>query len=327
MITITVPNIPKEGVYTLQLQKVDEEGNVITTSGAEFSWTLPGDTEENTHSGTTENGILSLGQVQITDTENVDIIKIEETKAPDGYYRLVENIEVEVTKGEQNGNYIVESVRVTVGEEEGVAATVNGNTITITVPNEEIKDFDLALRKFISEVDGTTYNREPNPDTSTIETEGTATYNHTKQPVEVKRNSEIIYTIRVYNEGEIDGYAEEVTDYIPEGLEFLPEHETNIEYEWVMYDAEGNETDNAENAVEIKTDYLSREKETEERQNIIHAYDGETLDYKEVKIACKVKEDAETNVKLTNLAEITEDDNDYDEPDRDSTPDDIEIMI
>ena len=56
-----------------------------------------------------------------------------------------------------------------------------------------------------------------------------------------------------------------------------------------MYNAEGNVTENAEEAVEIKTDYLSREKETEQRQNLIKAFDGTTLDYKEVKVACNNK--------------------------------------
>ena len=127
----------------------------------------------------------------------------------------------------------------------------------------------------------------------------------------VKRNSVIIYTIRVYNEGEIDGYAERITDYLPEGLEYLPEHEINIQYEWEV----------SEDGREVTTDYLSSAKETTERENIIQAYDGKRLDYKEVQIACRVKEEAETNVKLTNLAEITEDSDE----DRDSTPDNVEI--
>ena len=174
-----------------------------------------------------------------------------------------------------------------------------------------VQDFDLALRKFISEVDGTAYNREPNVDLSGLENGTTAIYNHTKEPVLVKRNSVIIYTIRVYNEGEIDGYAERITDYLPEGLEYLPEHEINKEYEWTV----------SEDGREVTTDYLSSAKETTERENIIQAYDGKRLDYKEVQIACRVKEEAETNVKLTNLAEITEDSDE----DRDSTPDNVEI--
>ena len=178
-----------------------------------------------------------------------------------------------------------------------------------------VQEFDLALRKFISEVDGTQYDRVPNVDLSGLEQGTTAIYNHTKDPVLVKRNSVIIYTIRVYNEGEIDGYAEQVTDYLPKELEFLPEHEINIQYEWQI----------SEDGRVVTTDYLSSAKETEERQNEIKAFDGQTLDYKDLQIACKVKEDAETNVKLTNLAEITEDENEYDIPDRDSTPDNIEI--
>ena len=48
----------------------------------------------------------------------------------------------------------------------------------------------------------------------------TATYNHPKTPVTVQIKDTVIYTIRVYNEGELDGYANEVTDYLPEELEF-----------------------------------------------------------------------------------------------------------
>ena len=176
---------------------------------------------------------------------------------------------------------------------------------------EEDKEFDLALRKFISEVDGTTYNRVPSVDLSGLESETTAIYNHTKDPVLVKRNSVIIYTIRVYNEGDISGYAEEVTDYLPEGLEFLPEHEINIQYEWQV----------SEDGRVVTTDYLSSAKETGDRQNEIQAFDGQTLDYKEVQIACRVKDNAESDVKLTNLAEITEDSDE----DRDSTPDNVEV--
>ena len=307
VITITVPNVLKEGNYQVQLEKVDENGNLITSSGAEFGWTLPGQSEQ---TGTTTEGRLQLGTVEITDISSVDTITIREITAPNGYKKLIESLTIQVTKGEVNGSYAATGATITAGEVQGAKVELNGNVITITVPNEK-QDFDLALRKFISEVDGTTYNREPNVDLSGLENGTTAIYNHTKEPVLVKRNSVIIYTIRVYNEGEIDGYAERITDYLPEGLEYLPEHEINKEYEWEV----------SEDGREVTTDYLSSAKETTERENIIQAYDGERLDYKEVQIACRVKEEAETNVKLTNLAEITEDSDE----DRDSTPDNVEI--
>ena len=56
---------------------------------------------------------------------------------------------------------------------------------------------------------------------------GTYTYEHTKDPVEVENGDTVIYTLRIYNEGDIAGYAEEVKDDIPDGLEFLPDNTTN----------------------------------------------------------------------------------------------------
>ena len=40
----------------------------------------------------------------------------------------------------------------------------------------------------------------------------------------------------------IDGYAKEIEDDIPEYLEYLPEESTNVEYMWKMYDENGEET-------------------------------------------------------------------------------------
>ena len=298
------------GAYQVQLEKVDENGNVITAE-AGFRWTLPGQSEQ---TGTTSNGRLNLGTVQITDPSTTDTIQITETSAPAGYSPLVGSLTVQVTKGESNGAYVATGAQITAGGVEGAEVSLNGNVITITVPNKP-QEFDLSLRKFISEVDGTEYDRAPDVDLSGLESGTTAIYNHPKDPIMVKRGSVVIYTIRVYNEAEVDGYAEEITDYLPEELEFLPDHEINLQYEWQL----------SSDGRTVTTDYLSSAKETEERQNLIHGFDGTTLDYKDVQIACQVREEAESNVKLTNLAEITEDRNDYDIPDRDSTPDNVEV--
>lgn len=56
-----------------------------------------------------------------------------------------------------------------------------------------------------------------------------------------------------------DGYAAEISDDMPAGLEFLPDNETNKEYRWVMYDKDGNKTEDVSKAVKIRTDYLSKE--------------------------------------------------------------------
>ena len=183
-----------------------------------------------------------------------------------------------------------------------------------------IQEFDLALRKFISGKNGTTLiGREPSVDVTNLAngTATTATYNHPKKAVDMARGDVVEYTIRVYNEGSIDGYANKIVDKLPAELEFLPEHEANIKYGWQV----------SEDGRTVTTDYLSKAKETSTGANIIKAFDGTTLSYKDVKIACRVKDTAEFGKKLTNLAEITEakDSDGNDVIDRDSETNNMEV--
>ncbi len=190
-----------------------------------------------------------------------------------------------------------------------------------------IEKFDLALRKFITGV-----NENEITDRYPVfnNNNGEYTYTHTKEPIGVQTGDIVTYTIRVYNEGDIAGYADEIKDDLPEGLEFLPDNTTNINYRWVMYDAEGNVTENVQEAETIRTDYLSKEQADETgRDNLIEAFDPETMaepDYKEVRIAFKVIEPNTSDRILINTAEISEDSNEDGEPvdDIDSTPDNDE---
>ncbi len=170
-----------------------------------------------------------------------------------------------------------------------------------------VKKFDLSLRKFITQIqDQNVTTREPQVDTSALTngTNTTAQYTHPKDPLLVHVGDTVIYTIRIYNEGEIDGYASEITDDIPEYLEYLPENETNIEYKWEMYDKDGNKTTNVSEAVKVKTNYLSKENG---EQNLLKAFDGTTLDFKDLKIAFKVKDPNSNTTIITNHAQISED--------------------
>ena len=49
----------------------------------------------------------------------------------------------------------------------------------------------------------------------------TGDYTLNKVPVAVKKGDIVTYTFRIYNEGTIDGYASEITEDIPSGLQFL----------------------------------------------------------------------------------------------------------
>ena len=196
----------------------------------------------------------------------------------------------------------------------------------------QVQIFDLALRKFITAVDNENItNRIPVP---TMGEDGNIVYNHTKDPVEVQNGNIVTYTIRVYNEGDIAGYAAEITDDLPEGLLFLPDNELNVTYRWKMIDKDGNETQNVEEAVKVTTDYLSKEQEETEGENLLAAYNKElgitetNPDYRDIKIAFKVIEPNTSDRILTNIAQISEDTDEDGNPidDEDSTPgnDDME---
>lgn len=192
-----------------------------------------------------------------------------------------------------------------------------------------LEEFDLSLRKFITAVNDTQIkDREPKVDVTPLKDGSgtTAKYEHSKEPVLVSNGNIVEYTIRVYNEGSVAGYAQEVKDDIPEGLEFLPENETNTKYRWVMLDKDGMETTKVEDAQSIVTDYLSIEQEKTAGENLIKAFDPttmDTLDYKDVKVAFKVVEPATSDRIVINKAQISEecDEDENDVKDRDSTPD------
>ncbi len=183
--------------------------------------------------------------------------------------------------------------------------------------------FDLSLQKFITGLNnGKVEGREPKV---SINSNGEVNFSSTTSPLQVENNDVIIYTIRVYNEGTVPGYAKEISDDLPEGLEFLTDNDINKKYGWKLYDKNGNETSDLSQAVSVKTDYLSKEKsEDRNEDNLLDAFDGKDLDYRDVQIAFKV---VESNVKdsqriIKNIAEITDDEDENGNPveDNDSTP-------
>ena len=187
-----------------------------------------------------------------------------------------------------------------------------------------LKKFDLALRKFITGVNEKEItNRAP---VFTKTSDGKYEYVHPKDPVDVANGNTVIYTLRIFNEGNVAGYAEEVKDNLPEGLEFLPENTINTAFKWKMYKEDGTETTDVKEAKFIKTNYLSKANETVEGNNILKAFDPETMtmpDYKDIKIAFKVTEPNTSDRIIINTAEIADDaDEDGNEVDDiDSTPD------
>ena len=202
----------------------------------------------------------------------------------------------DLPKYNEDGNEIV----YTVDEDqvEGYTKKVDGYNLTNT---HVVKvKADLALRKFITEVNGIGLegSREPAVDTSSIATTGTATYTHPKDAVVVNTGDVVTYTLRIYNEGKIDAAASKVKDDIPEGLEYIVNDATNIEYGWRMIDAKGNEVKDPSKAKYVITDYLAG--------NAMNAYAGGNLDYRDVKVSFKVISEDVTEKELINYAQISE---------------------
>lgn len=192
---------------------------------------------------------------------------------------------------------------------------------------KEPDKFDLSLQKFITKVNNTDItDRVPS-----VTKKSDGTYSVTAPSVDalaVENNDLITYTIRVYNEGNVDGYAQEIGDDIPKGLIFVTDNETNKKYEWKLYDKDGKVTTDVKQAVSVRTDYLSKEKSAARNEDsLIKAAteSGATLDYKDVQIVFKVNESvAKSNEgrKIINTAEITDDADKDGNPvdDVDSTP-------
>ena len=141
----------------------------------------------------------------------------------------------------------------------------------------------------------------------------TAIYNHTKEPVLVQPNNYVIYMLRVYNEGDMDGYASEIKDHLPPYLTYV-DSEFNREYGWEV----------SEDGRTVTTRYLENSLINAPRENA----EGElVLSYMEVPIMCRVNENAIPDENITNIADITEYQDENKEPviDRDSSEDNVNL--
>ena len=310
IVNISIENNISDLLYELKLKKQDEKGNTI--DGTIFKVLSDNFYNRTKESFKTVNGEAYIGKYTVSESNvnKKDTFTINEIETPEKYYMLNDSIKLIVTKAvkQDKTGYEIANIKLVSGNKESIegkdivlegveleknAGTVNvlakleNNVITITVQNKE-KPFDLALRKFISAVNGVELtgadSREPQVDASKLISgeSTTAEYNHTKNPVKVKIRDVVEYEIRVYNEGARAGYAELVMDDIPAGLQMIVpgngENGTsklNEMYRWKMYRRVQNHeatyeenrlvydgityvvTNNPEEAQLIVTDYLS----------------------------------------------------------------------
>ena len=334
---------PIEGTYDLEILKVDSRDGVTPLKGVTFDVTVKkGDQEVEIYDNdgnkintkgltTNEQGKIRISNVKITEEAEYNY-EIKEVEVPKGYVLLKDIIKVTFNTTVSDNEYVIDK-NVTIDGDAQFKA--DSNTITITVENGQ---FDLALRKFITAYttgvgteDETKHEITDRIPVFKIDENGNYIYDHKKDPIVVGSQNVVEYTIRVYNEGTVAGYAKEVKDDIPDGLEFLPNDEINKKYGWKMIDEEGNVVEDVNKAKYIVTDFLSKEKEETEGENLLEAFDESAYndgtvnepDWRDVKVAFKVTiPDGDDRI-LINQAQISDDSDEYgdDIVDRDSTPD------
>lgn len=187
------------------------------------------------------------------------------------------------------------------------------NIVTPNIPEQKL--FDLALRKFITakttgETKTQITNRIPDVTSTNLATlnngKWTVEKPHIKTPVEVNVGDIVEYTIRIYNEGELDGYALEITDHLPEGLEYI-DSALNRENAWVP----------SSDKKTITTNKLSK--------TLLKAFEGGEISFADVKIECKVVASVTSSDQiLKNVAQITDHiDINGNKTDRDSQPNNL----
>ena len=159
-----------------------------------------------------------------------------------------------------------------------------------------VKEFDLALRKYITEIKSSTGtvkysstigNRTPSittPPTFNLDNGTTARKTHEKDALKIESGDVITYKIAVYNEADLAGSNVVVTDYLPSGL---------------TYQSSGSDSWTPGTASNGYTPYTLN-------YGTVSAYNGSALQPVIHTMVCKVTATpGDSRIDLKNIAEIT----------------------
>ncbi|MBP3708437.1 MAG: isopeptide-forming domain-containing fimbrial protein [Clostridia bacterium] len=165
---------------------------------------------------------------------------------------------------------------------------------------------DIALKKYIYAVNGSidaVPARLESIDLSPLKnrTDHNAIYNMNKTPVEVNVGDIVTYAIQLFNEGEINATAEEITDYLPNHMRFVSAYTDFDAVHTPGYDGSNNITNSGtSNNIKIKnpnTDYIAPYDESDTQETFKNKSQTIYID-------CKVL--PSDNYIYTNVSEITE---------------------
>ena len=298
-VTIVYGDMKIPDVYELTV----ESTNVYNEKINNIKYELQNEEQSSLSSGVTENGDLYLGTLTVREEGKKKYI-IKQIDVPNEYKKIIDNdifFTLNQTWDKASKKFIV-----------NIEYDTNLNGLKIDVENKKIKvkiqykdaKYDVSIKQFVSEVDG--IKKVNNEIKTSLDKNGKIIYTKNEDMEKVENNQELIFTIRIYNESENAATIKDIFNEIPQGLEYI-NNELNNQNGWKLYKINSSgdleETTNINEAEYIKTSILNN---TE-----LKGFNKQTMlspEYKELKIALKVKENKLNNGRIaTNKVKLQDD--------------------
>lgn len=298
-VTIVYGDMKIPDVYELTV----ESTNVYNEKINNIKYELQNEEQSSLSSGVTENGDLYLGTLTVREEGKKKYI-IKQIDVPNEYKKIIDNdisFTLDQTWDKASKKFIVNIEYDT--NLSGLKIDVENKKIKVKIQYKDAK-YDVSIKQFVSEVDG--IKQVNNEIKTSLDKNGKIIYTKNENMEKVENNQELIFTIRIYNESENAATIKDIFNEIPQGLEYI-NNELNNQNGWKLYKINSSgdleETTNINEAEYIKTSILNN---TE-----LKGFNKQTMlspEYKELKIALKVKENKLNNGRIaTNKVKLQDD--------------------
>lgn len=298
-VTIVYGDMKIPDVYELTV----ESTNVYNEKINNIKYELQNEEQSSLSSGVTENGDLYLGTLTVREEGKKKYI-IKQIDVPNEYKKIIDNdisFTLNQTWDKASKKFIVNIEYDT--NLSGLKIDVENKKIKVKIQYKDAK-YDVSIKQFVSEVDG--IKKVNNEIKTSLDKNGKIIYTKNEDMEKVENNQELIFTIRIYNESENAATIKDIFNEIPQGLEYI-NNELNNQNGWKLYKINSSgdleETTNIDEAEYIKTSILNN---TE-----LKGFNKQTMlspEYKELKIALKVKENKLNNGRIaTNKVKLQDD--------------------
>ncbi len=298
-VTIVYGDMKIPDVYELTV----ESTNLYNEKINNIKYELQNEEQSSLSSGVTENGDLYLGTLTVREEGKKKYI-IKQIDVPNEYKKIIDNdisFTLDQTWDKTSKKFIVNIEYDT--NLSGLKIDVENKKIKVKIQYKDAK-YDVSIKQFVSEVDG--IKKVNNEIKTSLDKNGKIIYTKNENMEKVENNQELIFTIRIYNESENAATIKDIFNEIPQGLEYI-NNELNNQNGWKLYKINSSgdleETTNINEAEYIKTSILNN---TE-----LKGFNKQTMlspEYKELKIALKVKENKLNNGRIaTNKVKLQDD--------------------